>query len=153
MKVDLIIKNIGELVFFEGVHDKPELKTVNHAAVAVQGEIIAEAGEEQDVLKKVEINSETVIIDAEGKTVIPGFVDPHTHLVYTGCRHNELQLRLHGKSYIEILKAGGGIIQTVKATRSADEDELLNLAKKRIDILVSYGTTTVSYTHLRAHET
>jgi len=56
MKVDLIIKNIGELVFFEEVHDKPELKTVNHAAVAVQGEIIAEAGEEQDVLKKVEIN-------------------------------------------------------------------------------------------------
>jgi len=143
MKVDLIIKNIGELVFFEEVHEKPELKTLNHGAIAVQGELIAEMGKEQDVLKKVEINSDTVIIDAEGKTVIPGFVDPHTHLVYAGCRHNELELRLNGKSYLEILKAGGGIIQTVKATRNSSEDELLNLAKKRIDILVSYGTTTV----------
>jgi len=143
MKVDLIIKNIGELVFFEENHGKPELKTINDAAVAVQGELIADVGAESDVFKRVEIDSETRIIDAKGKTVIPGFVDPHTHLVYAGCRHNELQLRLEGKSYLEILKAGGGIIQTVKATRSADEDELLKLAKKRIDIMVTHGTTTI----------
>jgi imidazolonepropionase len=86
-------------------------------------------------------NSET--INAQGCIVLPGFVDCHTHLVFAGSRENEFAMRLEGKTYKNILKAGGGILQTVRATRKASEKELFNLGQKRIDELVQSGTTTV----------
>jgi imidazolonepropionase len=84
-----------------------------------------------------------LIIDAKNCIVLPGFVDCHTHLVFAGTRENEFAMRLEGKTYKEILSAGGGILQTVQATRKASEKELLISAQKRIDELISCGTTTV----------
>lgn len=85
----------------------------------------------------------TDIIDAEGRLVMPGLVDPHTHLVHYGSRENELELKLKGAAYIDILKAGGGILSTVRATRAASFENLTNKVKKSLDLMLEWGTTTV----------
>jgi imidazolonepropionase len=81
-------------------------------------------------------------IDASDCVVMPGFVDPHTHLVWAGDRAAEFEMRLEGKSYLEILAAGGGILSTVQATRDASLDTLLAEARPRLQTMLEYGTTT-----------
>ena len=81
-------------------------------------------------------------IDASGCLVTPGLVDAHTHLIFGGWRQNELALKLHGVSYLEILAAGGGILSTVKATRKATEDELFDKACDALDEMLELGVTT-----------
>jgi imidazolonepropionase len=83
-----------------------------------------------------------VVIDARGRTVLPGFVDPHTHVVYAGDRRDELQRRLAGASYAEIAAGGGGIVSTVKATREASEAGLVAAARPRLEAALRQGTTT-----------
>jgi imidazolonepropionase len=82
-------------------------------------------------------------IDCHGKVVMPGFVDPHTHLVFGGWRQNEFEMRLAGRTYREIAESGGGILSTVIFTRLATEDELYNRALERLHEMVLWGTTTV----------
>lgn len=82
-------------------------------------------------------------VDAKRKLLTPGYVDPHTHLVYAGDRSNELRLKLQGKSYQDILAAGGGIMQTVSATREATDNELEEAAVTRLKRMLRRGTTTV----------
>jgi imidazolonepropionase len=82
-------------------------------------------------------------IDCHDRVVLPGFVDPHTHLVFGGWRQNEFEMRLAGKTYKEIAEAGGGILSTVIHTRLATEDELYNRALERLHEMISWGTTTV----------
>jgi imidazolonepropionase len=82
-------------------------------------------------------------IDCEGRWITPGLIDPHTHLVYSGDRAREFELRLEGASYEEIARAGGGIVSTMAATRAATEDELVDQALPRLDALIAEGTTTV----------
>ena len=83
-----------------------------------------------------------VRIDASGCVVVPGFVDPHTHIVYAGDRRNELHQRLAGATYAQIAAEGGGILSTVAATRAASEEELLTSARGRLDEMLACGTTT-----------
>jgi imidazolonepropionase len=83
------------------------------------------------------------IIDAAGKLVMPGLVDPHTHLVHYGSRENELEMKLKGVPYVEIAKAGGGILSTVRATRGASKDQLTEKMLGSLDEMLSWGTTTV----------
>ncbi|MFW9906849.1 MAG: imidazolonepropionase, partial [Candidatus Thorarchaeota archaeon] len=75
--------------------------------------------------------------------VTPGFVDPHTHIIFDGSRENELEMKLNGMSYLEILNAGGGILKTVKATRKASVEKLVANGKKVLDRMMKFGTTTV----------
>ncbi|MDD5503527.1 MAG: imidazolonepropionase, partial [Candidatus Thermoplasmatota archaeon] len=82
-------------------------------------------------------------IDATGKTVIPGFVDSHTHLVFAGAREFELEWKIQGMKYMEIAKRGGGINYTVSQTRSASKEALKVEAKKRLDAMLDCGTTTI----------
>ena len=82
-------------------------------------------------------------IDASGKTVIPGYVDPHTHFVFGGYRDNEFNMRLQGASYMEIMEAGGGIASTNRATREASEDELYASGWQRLERMLDLGITTV----------
>jgi len=86
---------------------------------------------------------DTKIIDARGQTVVPGLIDPHTHLVHGGSRERELALKLRGASYLDILKAGGGILSTVNATRQASSAELKQKAWRSLDQMLLHGTTTV----------
>ncbi len=83
------------------------------------------------------------IIDLEGRLVTPGLIDCHTHLVYAGSRAEEFEMRLEGKSYEDIAKAGGGIVNTVAATRAASEETLLKQSLKRVDNLLAEGVTTI----------
>ena len=82
------------------------------------------------------------VVDAQGKLVTPGLVDAHTHLIFGGWRQNELGLKLHGVSYLEILAQGGGILSTVRATRAATEDELCDKARAALDEMLRFGVTT-----------
>ena len=83
------------------------------------------------------------VIDGQGGLMTPGLVDCHTHLVWAGSRANEFAQRLHGATYAEIAQAGGGIAATVRATREASYDELLQLALKRAKALIAQGVTTL----------
>ncbi len=88
-------------------------------------------------------NPADVTVDAEGRLVTPGLIDPHTHLMFAGDRSREFAMRLEGASYEDILKAGGGINSTVSATRQAPEDDLIALARERLDEEMMRGVTTV----------
>ncbi len=81
-------------------------------------------------------------LDAEGGTLIPGFVDPHTHLPWAGTREEEFAQRLTGVDYMEIAAAGGGILSTVRSTRGAEREELVSLVHRRMDQMLRWGTTT-----------
>ena len=110
-------------------------------AVAIEDGCVIETGITSEILNKYSDCAE--IIDADNKLVMPGFVDCHTHLVFGGSRTSEMNMRLNGAGYLEILKSGGGIYSTVKATRAAGSDELFNIAVKRLDRMAENGTTTV----------
>jgi len=81
-------------------------------------------------------------LDGRGGTLVPGFVDPHTHLPWAGSREEEFAARLAGKTYQEIAAAGGGILSTVAATRRASEEELVDNVRRRLDLMLAWGTTT-----------
>jgi imidazolonepropionase len=119
-----------------------QLSPVPDGAVASQGERIVFAGTTADCLANVIPAPDARTLDARGCSVVPGFVDPHTHVVYAGDRRGELHRRLGGASYAEIAAAGGGIVATVSATRSASEDQLVEATRTRLDEMLKAGTTT-----------
>lgn len=116
-----------------------ELGIISNGAVLVRGETILAVGETSELGAAYPGEPD---LDAAGCVVMPGFVDPHTHLVWAGDRAAEFELRLQGKSYLEILAAGGGILSTVKATRSASRDELLSQTRPRLQAHFRSGVTT-----------
>ncbi|AKS38223.1 imidazolonepropionase [Anoxybacillus gonensis] len=142
--MDTLIVNIGQLLTMEG--DGPvkgeKMKTlplIEQAAVGIKNGRVAWIGSNEEA-KTI---SASHLIDAEGKLVTPGLVDPHTHLVFAGSREHELPLKQQGVSYLDILKRGGGILSTVRATRAASEDELYEKARVHLNRMLSYGVTTV----------
>ncbi len=123
--------------------DLQELGIIENGAVATAKDKIISIGTTNNVLSEIDIDSKTEIISGKNKTVTPGFIDPHTHLIFSGTRENELTLKLEGKTYMQILQSGGGILKTVHATRNATLDELVNQGKRRLDTMLKFGTTTV----------
>ena len=115
------------------------LDIIENGAVLLRGETIEVVGDTLDLLNKYP-HEET--LDAKGKVVMPGFVDPHTHLVWAGDRAAEFEMRLQGKTYMEIMNAGGGITSTVRATRIASPEELLAQTRQRALGMFRLGTTT-----------
>jgi imidazolonepropionase len=116
---------------------------IESGSVAVQGGHVAAVGTDQEVSRRVSIGARTVIIDASGQVVLPGFVDPHTHPVFAGTREDEFELRLKGTAYSEIAAAGGGIRSSVRQLRQATAGQLRRQALPRLDRMLSHGTTTV----------
>jgi len=100
-------------------------------------------GDERDYRRQVRLERSGVEIDATGRTVLPGFVDPHTHLPFAGSREREFSLRLQGARYEAIAAQGGGILSTVEATRRTSYDALVDLGKTRLNRMLLHGTTTV----------
>jgi imidazolonepropionase len=147
---DLVIFHTNELVTMNTKYGAPrigedmsELVIINDGAVAVKDDIIIFIGSTDELISKFEFGKIPTKIDATNRLVTPGFIDPHTHIIFDGTRENELSMKLEGKSYIEILKAGGGILKTVRETRKAPIEKLVENGKKILDRMMSYGTTTV----------
>ncbi|HPS32790.1 MAG TPA: imidazolonepropionase [Anaerolineaceae bacterium] len=116
------------------------LNPLPKGAVLLEGERILAVGAPADLLLQ---HPEADLLDAGGNAVLPGFVDPHTHLVWAGDRANEFEMRLQGKSYMEIMAAGGGIAATLKATRAASLEQLLEETRPRAQSAFRHGTTTL----------
>jgi imidazolonepropionase len=119
-----------------------EISSISHAVIAAHQGVIAYIGPATELLQHVHVLPGATRIDARGCSVVPGFVDPHTHIVYAGNRRNELQRRLAGASYEEVAAVGGGIVSTVAATRIASEEELVTGTAARLDEMLACGTTT-----------
>jgi imidazolonepropionase len=152
MNGNLIIKNAAELVTCSGFAAKKgtemsELHVIEDGAVVIKEGKIAAVGKTHEVIKELEAKQFDVTgfdeIDAAGKAVLPGFVDSHTHLVFGGYRAEEYAWRLRGAGYMEIMQRGGGILNTVRATRAAGREELIETGLRRLDSMLSFGVTTV----------
>ncbi len=111
------------------------------SVASFQGRIVA-VGPAVDVAATLSLTPDATVIDGRGRTVVPGFVDSHTHLVYAGDRREELARRLRGATYAEIAAGGGGIVRTVAETRAASEDVLVASALPRLADALAQGTTT-----------
>jgi imidazolonepropionase len=123
-------------------HDQADARPLAGASVlAVDGTIVF-VGRSADVSRHVPSGADVTEIDATGRTVVPGFVDPHTHVVFGGDRGEELRRRLAGATYAEIAAAGGGILSTVRETRASTEDALAAVTRARLDDMLRSGTTT-----------
>ncbi|HPU30632.1 MAG TPA: imidazolonepropionase [Syntrophorhabdaceae bacterium] len=147
MNRNLIIKDAAELVTVSGYAAKKgkemsSLNVIHNGSLVIENGIITRIGKTDDVLDGLE-TSRFVVIDAKGKSVLPGFIDPHTHFIFAGYRAYEFSWRLSGISYMEIMKRGGGIKNSVSETRKATLDELINLGKHRLDSMLSMGVTTI----------
>ena len=144
MQVDLLVYNAGQLITVvssgpQAGRDMGRLGIHRDGAVAVRHGRITKVGSSEELRSEVRARR---VLDASGRVVMPGFVDPHTHLVFAGSRADEFESRLSGASYLEIMAAGGGIMSTVRAVREASEEELLAQSRARADEVLSYGTTT-----------
>jgi imidazolonepropionase len=119
--------------------DLGQLGIIEDGAVLIRDGLIAAVGKSEELRSA---NPNEPAVNASGKVVLPGFIDPHTHLVWAGDRAAEFELRLQGKSYMEIMAAGGGIVSTVQATRQANPEDLFQQTKARADTIFRHGVTT-----------
>jgi imidazolonepropionase len=119
-----------------------EISLIADGCVAISGETIVAVGATDDVMRGAGRNADCEVVDATGRVVTPGLVDPHTHPVFAGNRAAEFEMRIEGKTYEEIAAAGGGIRSTVRKTRAATDEELARTAAKRFDRMLLFGTTT-----------
>ncbi len=144
-QADFLVKNAGQLLTMAGPPrprrggEMEELGLIENGALAAwDGEIVA-VGKTAEVLGQVELVPYAEVADAWGKVVMPCMVDPHTHLVYGGSREEEFEQRIKGADYLEILEKGGGILNTVRATREASFNELLAGGRKRLAYFIRAG--------------
>jgi len=143
MRADLLVRGIAQLVTAEGPGPKHgaamrQLKVVEQAALAVADGTILWVGPEADWTGEA-----ATTVDAQHRAVVPGLVDPHTHAVWAGDRLTDFEARISGVPYERILASGGGIWSTIRATAATSPDELLALAKPRIDSLLRSGATVI----------
>jgi imidazolonepropionase len=142
-QTNVLIYNIGQLVTVDPARITAEnpLGIIPNGAIRIEGGRIVWLGSSSDI-KRSDFPSHQWI-DAQGKLVMPGLIDSHTHTIFAGDRADEFEMRLQGKTYLEIAQAGGGILKTVNATRKADKKELYELTQKRLQRMLHLGVTTV----------
>jgi imidazolonepropionase len=126
----------------DGDGDGDGVEPVEGGAVAIQDGTVVAAGPTDAVTRAYPPENAETAIDAAGKTVLPGYVDPHTHAVFAGERVDEFAAKLRGRSYQEIQAAGGGILATVRAVREASREELTENLLGHLDVMLAHGTTT-----------
>ena len=144
------IKHAKELATISGENgprkgkDMSNLSIIEDGSVWIEDGKIAAVGTTEELEKQCASRAnEADIVDATGRLVTPGLVDPHTHIVYGGSREKEFEMRLEGATYMDIMNAGGGIHATSRMTREATEDELVEQASRRLDSFAKHGVTTV----------
>ena len=147
LTADLVIRHARQVLTCAGPAPRcgaaqRDVSAIPNADIASRNGRIVFVGPAGEAARAFEPAPGAVVVDAAGGTVVPGFVDPHTHVVYAGDRREELRRRLAGATYAEIAAAGGGILSTVRATRLASEDELVESAGRRLAEMLRCGTTT-----------
>lgn len=139
----MLIHHASQLITLQGGPqrgiDLGRLGLIENGAVLVRGETIAAIGNSDDMIRRY---PDEPCLDAGGRVVMPGFVDPHTHLVWVGDRAAEFEMRLEGRTYLDILAAGGGILSTVRATRAASLEKIKSETRERAEMILKLGTTT-----------
>jgi imidazolonepropionase len=151
MSKALVIRNASQLVTLQGSSEAPlskgamsELKIIENGSVWIEDGVIQAVGTDEELVAKYGSRfPEAEVVDATGKLVTPGLVDPHTHLVFSGSRENEFNMRLEGATYMEIMNAGGGIHATTKATQAASHEQLFAESYERLNQFLRHGVTTV----------
>ncbi len=133
----LCFRNIGQLVQADA-STQPGIRLRKNCALLVKDGRVLKILKDSDIKST---KSYAKVIDCQGRAVVPGFVDCHTHLIYAGERKDEMVNRMRGVTYMEILDNGGGILSTVQATSRASEKELFDIAKKRMKRMMALGTT------------
>ncbi len=113
-----------------------EVREIENADILVEDGIIEEIG-------KGIVDSDCEIVDVSDRLVIPGFIDPHTHLIFAGSREKEFEMRARGATYSEIAAGGGGILETVRSTREMPKSKLRNQAARRLEKMLRWGTTSI----------
>jgi len=149
VEADFVIVHASELVTLKGTSDKPRVKEdmnnlgiIDDGAVAIKDERIVAVGTTNEVLNKLEKGFE--VIDAGGKLVTPGLIDPHVHLIFAGSREKELEsMAVKGIPYLEIKARGGGMPTTLRKTGDATTEELLERTIRILDTMLVHGTTTI----------
>ena len=147
----VFIRNASQLVTLQGSSSAPlvkeamsELGIIENGSVWIEDGVIQAVGKDEELIKTFAGRMhEAEIVDASGKLVTPGLVDPHTHLVFAGSRENEFNMRLQGATYMEIMNAGGGIHATTRRTQSATHEELYQESFERLNQFLRHGVTTV----------
>lgn len=140
----LLIQHAAELLTLSGsFKDESTLGIVRDGAIAIQGKKIVWIGETPHIPRGLLDEPGVKVIEAKGKVVMPGLIDPHTHFIFAGSREDEFEMRIRGRSYLEISARGGGILSTVEATRKASFEELYALGERRLTRMLSKGVTTV----------
>ncbi len=146
MKVDLLIHNAAQLVTCASPNGPKRGQAMADVGLIPEGAVAIAAGEIVAVGPTAELQADYTAretIDASGQVVCPGFVDPHTHVVYAGDRVAEFEMRIRGATYMEIMQAGGGIVSTMQATRAATVEQLVSETRPRLEAMLALGTTTV----------
>ncbi len=145
--VDLLIHNTSQVCTVPAIEGGPQrgaalgtLGLVERGAVAIRNGLIVEVGAEEHLRARYTATEE---LDAGECAVVPGFVDPHTHLLWAGDRAHEFEMRIAGATYMEIMAAGGGINNTVSRVRAASVEQLMEETRPRLDRALRHGTTTV----------
>jgi imidazolonepropionase len=146
--IDLLVAGAAELATPVGTRARGgaelgEIRRIPDGAVAVRGERIVEVGPAAELRRRY---APARTVDARGGTLVPGFVDAHTHPVFAGTREAEFELRTRGRSYLEIAQAGGGILASVRGVRAAAPEELLARVLLHLARFLEHGTTTIEAT-------
>ncbi len=147
IEADFVVRRIGLLATLAGPAPRigaamRDLALRRDTALAAAAGRIVWMGEDASLESSVRLAPAAAVLDAEGGAVVPGFVDPHTHLAFAGDRDEEIRQRLAGASYKEVAAAGGGIVRSVEATRAASREELAAVIEERLDEMLLCGTTT-----------
>jgi len=147
LTADFLIHNTGEVLTCAGPAPRigpaqADAGSRPHAIVAARDGVIVFVGDEDEWRRTGSVAEDAVVLDARGGAVVPGFVDPHTHVVFAGDRRDELRQRLMGATYAEIAAGGGGMVSSVRATRAASDEELAADTRRRLDEMLRCGTTT-----------
>jgi len=147
LTADFLIHNTSEILTCAGTAprcgaDQASVGSIARAVVAAQNGIIVFVGTEDEWARVGALASGALVVDAHGGSVVPGFVDAHTHVIFAGDRREELRRRLAGATYAQIAAEGGGIVSTVKATREASDEQLASDTGRRLDEMLHCGTTT-----------
>ena len=145
--MDLLITNLSEVATplgdrSKGGSDQGRIDRLEHVEIVCREGKIAFVGSSDRRSAEMGPLPDAYRLDANGGTLVPGFVDPHTHLPWAGSREEEFAMRLVGKTYMEIAAAGGGILSTVRSTREVSEESLIAHVDRRLDLMLRHGTTT-----------